>query len=392
MNFAPFVRYVVVPIVISFSFSIDISVDAQNILLRNWNYYINTQSPSNPNLINLKTHASYFDYFIQSKINIWDGLSIKANTYLALDQNFSINPEELYVSIQTLQGLFWDYGKKKIAWGKSFGWNIFNIFDSNNKFQTFRLNYDNYSNIEWFMNKDLAISYIEDIDINSKAIKVHSSIFDCDIDLAAFRQNDINSLGITGAKNIGEDLVAYFEAVAKGVNNLYYPQYLGSDIYVWGNKNSNFWPQYLIGCQYTTPENYNLFFEYFYNSLGLDDNDVDAYNKGIEASLSGGKYLNDSPYKAFMFNNLSYYQFNKFRRNYLFFMISKDEILPNISLSTATYYSIDEKCMLVLPNLEYRINNYSLLSCLFYIPVGANDSEYRRFYNLYIQTTLKIEF
>lgn len=133
-------------------------------------------------------------------------------------------------------------------------------------------------------------------------------------------------------------------------------------------------------------------FEYFHNGTGLSNSEYDLALEGINESLSGDKYKADLPWRGFLLNSSSFYQFSKFRKNYLFLRVSKDNLSEKISMEWNNYYSIDDQGLLLLPALKYKVSDYFYIKNRFFLPVGNSSSEFKRFYEKYVILELECFF
>jgi len=302
--------------------------------------------------------------------------------------------DEAYATFIPINKLFIDLGKKNIRWGTAYAWNLVNIFDLDNRFIKEENNFQDVIYAQYYINDTFSLSLSTFLNHSDYAFKLHGAFHQIDYDFLYLNQNKESKIGFDVSTTLGDSLEFHAEVLGQKGTSAYFPTNPTQNIYAWEKTKNNqtIFTSFVIGTQYTTIDNTNIVFEYFYNGTGLSNSEYDLALKGINESLSGDKYKVDSPWRGFLLNSTNFYRFSQLRKNYLFFRVSKDKLFEKISMEWNNYYSIDDQGLLLLPELKYKVSDYFYIKNRFFLPIGNSSSEFKRFYEKYVSIEINLFF
>jgi hypothetical protein len=390
--------FLILILFVSHSYSINFSVNQNETEVYRRVYDVNSNSDNNPNLISNVDYKYGIKQIFSYDLFLFDRASFYQKGLLHVEQsgtenNTNIVYEEWYLSVNLIEGLYIDYGEKDLAWGKAYAWNLLDIFDENMLYQTDNTSYRRLIYAEYFVDENTSLTGVSLTSNDDYALKIYRRIDNVDMDLFFFYKNFRKKLGADVSLTIGDALELHSEALVARGSDRYYPKQLSETVYDWQNDRDDvFYSTFLLGGQYTTDDSVNIIFEYYHDPLGMTREEYDTYTAGVNVSVANTRYAAPGPWYGFLMNSYSYYNFAKFRQNYLFFRISKDDFVDDVNVNIASFVSVDEKSALLLPSIGFKINDNLLGNCSLYLPVGGNDSEFRKYYDNYLSISFDYFF
>ncbi len=125
--------------------------------------------------------------------------------------------------------------------------------------------------------------------------------------------------------------------------------------------------------------------EYYYNGLGLDNNDYALFKEGIRTSLDGNRYQSPNVWQAFLLTTHTNYDLAKFRQNYFFFRLSKDKFWKGNDIELSSFWSVADGGVFLLPKFTHHVSETLDIYAKLYMHLGPKESEFRWYYENFIE-------
>jgi len=351
---------------------------------------LNINSKLNPNsFLNFNEYESSQRYILGIKGTFDESCSYYLKTQVDnvtakyTTRNVQAIFSEYYVSWIPASALYLDLGKKAFGWGNTIAWNLHSVLSLRDMWSC-----------QYFIDEKLSTIFVKYLNSSDWATKVRFTPGVVDCDIYAYQENEVKKAGLSLSHTVDDALEIHGEALIQRANTNYYPTYYGGNQYGWIQKNVaySFNPQVIVGCKYTTLENVDIWLDYCYNSMGLSNAEMQTFLNGINESLLGNKYQITSSWMKYLGDANSYYQFARFRQNYIFMRLAKDKLLDSISTELIGYYCVDDGGAVFIPTVTNQFSSNLSGGVSIFIPLGDDHSEFKRYQNYYVNCNITYFF
>jgi len=369
------------------------------------NYYkINRASFLNPHNDILKLPSSDQELEIKLDLHSWFAetlgfyLKNRASYLIGEDKSKLENIlDELYLKLNPSESLFFNIGKQNITEGVGYAWNPTDFLtglEEIDQAEDTREKREEREGViclrgEYFL-PHLTLTVVATPKMESwgrKAepralVKVYTLMNNLDFSLIAYAEEKKDQrLGLNFSSTMGESLEVHGEAsLQKGTYRYYLNQTdPGHYEFIQKRKESQqLYPKFLVGGQYTFPDNTNLVLEYYHNQEGYSSSEWRDYFEYLK--FCGERYEDESLYFSYLLMGNAYFDLTNFRQNYLFLRFSKPNILDRLEISSNNIYNLDDASLLMNVKIDYQgmqdLSIYVLGTFFF----GKGDSEFGMFY------------
>jgi hypothetical protein len=370
-------------------------------------YKVNQASFLNPHNDILKLPGS--DDKIQIKFDFYSWFGENLGFYLKDRASYLIGEnksefenilDELYLEINPSESLFFNLGKENITEGVGYAWNPTDFLaglEGIDQAKDTREKREEREGViclksEYFL-PHLTLTAVASPRMESwgqKAearalVRVYALMKDVDFSLIAYAEEKKRpKLGLNLSSTIGESLEVHGEASLQKGTYRYYLNQTDPGYYEFIQKNKEseqLYPKVLVGGQYTFSDNTNLILEYYHNQDGYSSSEWRDYSEYLK--FCGERYEDESLYFSYLLMGNAYFDPTNLRQNYLFFRLSKPNILDLLEISSNNVYNLDDASLLMNVKVDYQGMQDLSLYFLGNFFLGDGDSEFGMFYQSY---------
>lgn len=320
------------------------------------------------------------------------------------DMETTIYFSELYANYQ-FGNFSVDLGEEIVSWGTAYAWNPTNVLVAQRNFQNWtgeRIGLQ-LARVQYFPLQNLAFTGVTVLDNKNKinAIKTYILTDDTDLNFSLSGGNDHKAKpGFSFARVFGEDLEIHGEIAFQKGSDRYFPKLLIPTQEIYALEKTKYddnviYSWLVMGGQYTTSRNTNIIFEYYYNGDGMNANEYELFKEAVQACNSNKRYahpISPNPWLGFLLDYASNYFFANLRQNYLFMRITQTDMFNKIDTSLMSFYNVDDRSMLVMPEITNKLNNHINIYSNSSFFVGENDTEFGGLYNNKVTLGMEIFF
>ena len=288
---------------------------------------------------------------------------------------------QAYLDLQLTDNSLLRLGRQKISWGTGFAWNPTNYIgaDKNRADLTTvypgvdALNYQlawGESSLNLLLKPDDKQGELSEW---GRAAKLMFRLFHSDLSLSVYQQGTANGYGADLAATLG-DYTVYTELAAK-TGKIFYINEAGTLMHRTENRH---YLHGIIGVLRNFSNNWTIQMEYYHNQEGWTE--AEAQNYYIY--LAGGKTVPDEPAKFFADQ----------RRNYLFAMARKGELVDDVALTISGFWNTDDGSWMLTPMLDYRFGQNAKTAVMINYCGGEDASEFGSLFDFQIIGKVTINF
>jgi hypothetical protein len=279
------------------------------------------------------------------------------------DLTGSLVINQAYINLQLGNNSLLRAGRQKITWGTGLAWNPTNYIGADKNRADLTTTYPGVDVIDyevaWGNTSGVLLlkpSLLGRLNDWGRAAKLAFQAFHSDFSISAYQQGDANAYGADFATTVGNFTV--YTELAEKTGRMFYINSSSSLVY---RPVDQHYLHGVIGAIGNCGDNWVVQLEYYYNQEGWDNAEAQNYY----AYLSG----HSAPSEIANF-------FADERRNYLFTMIRKGEILEDLTLTTSVLWNIDDQSFFISPMLDYQLSQNVMLTLMMYYYGGSAASEF----------------
>ncbi len=304
--------------------------------------------------LNFKTYLDSFEFFYGiNPYNLGNGLMSSPMNY--------INPSVNFFDDETNSSLY-----SRFTWyGEAQSLNLLyfqHIVPGVNETDTYRYHLQTPNSDDYFaLHHNL---FLGTLDFNTavfahkdNSVESFSSGLSLPMRIGTFKAEASWSRDIIG--------VAYFSESSSSLGPMY-TQIKSSD--------DSFVPKYLVSSQILLPADYTVDIEYYYNSIGLDKDEVSSYHDFDDFLTSLGR---DFPVQRETAREIpeNYFFFNS-AKNFLLIRFMKLDLLDNFDAAISTTAAYESRMTSSILELDYDYNDYLSFSLDSRILNGSSEGLY----------------
>jgi hypothetical protein len=309
---------------------------------------------------------------------------------------------EWIAGFQTLDSLFFSYGRENIQWGPSYLVSPSNPFFVENGLRNPKreVRGQDFGRAVWVPNSSWSFSFIANTDEGEyEPIDEFERAYALKIDytgygkyfslIPSYREHDRERLGAYGGWTVIDGLLLYAEASGSQGNNRFYPVERGItfpsgvpviDFKQTKDDSSSLEIISLFGVSYKFEKGTTLALEYLYNKPGFDDKQSDLI---IDFYEEIGRIVDILP-KALAQVLLDRVEFNDrdlpfLREHYLNFQFLNSHIWSDLDLSLRYTFNLDDESSQLIPIAQYDLNDHLQAYFVGTLNFGDRNSEFKLF-------------
>lgn len=288
---------------------------------------------------------------------------------------------QAYLDLQLTDSSLLRIGRQKISWGTGFAWNPTNYIGTDKNRADLTTVYPGVDALNYELTREKASVNLllkpdgEQGELSGwgRAAKLMFRVFRSDLSISVYQQGTANGYGADLAATIG-DYTVYTELAAK-TGRMFYIDGTGTLVH---RREDQHYLHGILGVLRNFNNHWTVQMEYYHNQEGWSETETQNYH----AYLVMG---NPVPGEAAGI-------FADQRRNYLFAMIRKGELVDDVALTISGFWNMDDRSWMLTPMLDYRFGQNARAAVMINYCGGDDASEFGSLFDFQVIGKVTLNF